>query len=147
MHTREEAIRYLQTFKNEIAAKKEQLDKQLEHLNSTIAMLLEPPVQAHVTLHLSNEATVFPVNKVRNMTQKQALVTIAKHFGGTVKAQEAKRIMIQAGVMRETKNSTNIIHAVILRSDLFERTGTPGEYRLKEQNQKGEGTIFEVPVQ
>jgi hypothetical protein len=77
----------------------------------------------------------------------QALTVIAKHYGGTFKAQEAKRLLIKAGVMRETKNSTNIIHAVIVRSEKFEKV-RPGEYRLRENKSapKDEG-LFHAPVQ
>jgi hypothetical protein len=85
----------------------------------------------------------------------QALTVIAKHYGGTFKAQEAKRLLIKAGVMRETKNSTNIIHAVIVRSGKFEKV-KPGEYRLStarihaelEEFAKREGLPFdEKPIQ
>jgi hypothetical protein len=67
---------------------------------------------------------------LRTMTHKQAVVAIAKHNGGTIKAQEAKQLMIQAGIMRATKNSTRMVHNAIISSDRFDRIA-PGEYRLK----------------
>ena len=79
----------------------------------------------------------FPINKLRSLTQVQALIVIAKHYGGTFKAQEAKRLLIRAGVMRETKNSTNIIHSVIRRSEKFDPV-KPGEYRLKSERTESE---------
>jgi hypothetical protein len=43
--------------------------------------------------------------------------------------------MIKAGIMKQTKNSTNMAHNAINRTDKFERV-RPGEYRLKSENQK-----------
>jgi hypothetical protein len=103
----------------------EELDEEIEHLDATLRSL-----QKGHTLSLPKEE-LFPIGKLRKLTQVQALMVIAKHHGGVIRAQEAKRLLIKAGVMRETKNSTNIIHAVIVRSEKFERV-RPGEYRLKD---------------
>jgi hypothetical protein len=73
---------------------------------------------------------VFGAANLRGMTHKQAVIAIAKHSGGIVKAQTAKHLLIQAGVMRQTKNSTRMVHNAIINSDRFERIG-PGEFRLK----------------
>jgi hypothetical protein len=108
----------------------QKLDQEIEHVTATMRSLQQPTSRAS-----SAVAEEFPVGKLRKLTQVQALVVIAKHYGGTFKAQEAKRLLIKAGVMRETKNSTNIIHAVILRSEKFERV-RPGEYRLKTDNSR-----------
>lgn len=84
-----------------------------------------------VTTSLSvTSAGVFGVANLRDMTHKQAAIAIAKHNGGIVKAQEAKRLMIQAGIMRPTKNSTRMVHNAIVSSGRFDRIA-PGEYRLK----------------
>jgi len=72
----------------------------------------------------------FPIGKLRKLTQVQDLVVIAKHNNRVVRAKEAKQLLIKAGVLRETKNSTTIIHAAIVRSDKFERI-SKGEHRLK----------------
>lgn len=106
-------------------------------MSGTISSLTKQPARTA----LQDELADFPVGMLRNMTQVQALVTIAKHNDGLVRAQEAKRLLIKAGVMRETKNSTNIIHAVILRSDKFERVRS-GEYRLKGSRPKIDVEIF-----
>lgn len=102
----------------------QKLDQEIEHITATMRSLQQPAGRATTAA-----VEEFPIGKLRKLTQVQALVVIAKHYGGTFKAQEAKRLLIRAGVMRETKNSTNIIHAVILRSEKFERV-RPGEYRL-----------------
>ncbi|HVI08546.1 MAG TPA: hypothetical protein VND65_09665 [Candidatus Binatia bacterium] len=71
-----------------------------------------------------------PVLSLRGMTHAQAVVAIAKHNGGVLKAQEAKELMIQSGVMRATKNSTHMVHNAIINSGRFDRIGR-GEFRLK----------------
>ena len=136
--SKEITLDYLTKHRKELLSRRErlmlpvqELDQELEHVTATIRSLQKPPRPAvGFTAILSVD---FPIAKLRKLTQVQALTVIAKHYGGTFKAQEAKRLLIKAGVMRETKNSTNIIHAVILRSDKFERV-RPGEYRLKEAN-------------
>lgn len=72
----------------------------------------------------------FGPSSLHGMSHRQAVVAIAKHNNGTIKAQEAKRLMIQAGVMRDTKNSTHMVHNAIITSERFERIGR-GEFRLK----------------
>jgi hypothetical protein len=150
MQSRDQVIQHLTEHLGELEAKRNRLvqdvEREIEHVRGTIASLrgiqhVEP---------LQNESlpfvAEFPIAKIRNMTQVQALVTIARHSNGVIRAQEAKRLLIRAGVMRETKNSTNIIHAVIMRSDKFERI-RPGEYRLKELNPKVDATAQQVAVQ
>lgn len=129
MQTREETLDYLKAARAKIVSQMEALDKKIEHLNATIDL-----VQKEIVYESASpipEPPEFPIGKLRKLTQIQAVVAIAKHYGGIVKAQDAKRLMIRANVMRETKNSTNITHNVIIRSGKFERIG-PGEYRLKE---------------
>jgi hypothetical protein len=128
---------YLTEHKKTLLTKRErlmlplqELDQEIEHVTATIRSLQNPPQPAGFTAIITVD---FPVGKLRKLTQVQALVVIAKHYGGTFKAQEAKRLLIKGGVMRQTKNSTNMIHGVILRSEKFERV-RPGEYRLKEES-------------
>jgi hypothetical protein len=113
----------------------QEVEREIEHVKGTIASLRKTDsVAREQQLPLVSD---FPIGKIRNMTQVQALVTIAKHQDGVIRAQEAKRLLIRAGVMRQTKNSTNIIHAVIVRSDRFAKV-RPGEYRLKDSPPKTE---------
>jgi hypothetical protein len=132
MEEKELTIKYLTEHRKDLLEKRERLakplleiDQEIQHVDGTLRSL-----QKNQNLSFPKEE-LFPIAKLRKLTQVQALDVIAKHNGGLVRAQEAKRLLIKAGVMRETKNSTNIIHAVILRSEKFERV-RPGEYRLKE---------------
>jgi len=153
LDNKELAIQVLADHRKELLVRRErlalplqELDQEIEHVTAAMHSLKTPKPTGFAALTISN-VPEFPIGKLRKLTQVQALTVIAKHYGGTFKAQEAKRLLIKAGVMRETKNSTNIIHAVILRSEKFERV-RPGEYRLKElQPMPKEGTVFQTPVQ
>ena len=133
MDSKDFVVEYLADYRRDLLAKRERLllpiqevEQELEHITATMRSLQKktPRVEAQT-------AEEFPLGKLRKLTQVQALVVIAKHYNGIVRAQEAKRLLIKAGVMRETKNSTNMIHSVIIRSEKFEKV-RPGEYRLKD---------------
>jgi hypothetical protein len=157
MEDREFTIKFLTEHRKNLLERREklykpiqELEQEIEHVDGTLRSLQKPAVTVAASVSFD-----FPVGKLRKLTQVQALMVIAKHYGGTFKAQEAKRLLIKAGVMRETKNSTNIIHAVIVRSGKFEKV-KPGEYRLStarihselEEFAKREGLPFnEKPVQ
>lgn len=104
----------------------QEIDKEIEHVRATITSLRDaaPQNEPAIRQDMSLIATI------ASMTQVQALVAIARRQNGLIRAQEAKRLLIDAGRMRKTKNSTSVIHSVIIRSERFERVN-PGEYRLK----------------
>lgn len=149
MEDKDFAVKYLTEHRKSLLDKREVLarplqglDQEIEHVDATLRSIQK----MQGTLSFPKEE-MFPIAKLRKLTQVQALLVIAKHYGGTFKAQEAKRLLIKAGVMRETKNSTNIIHAVIVRSEKFEKV-RPGEYRLKELPPTPTGmSIIQTPVQ
>jgi hypothetical protein len=149
MEEKQLTIKYLTEHRKELLEKRERLaqplleiDQEIQHIDGTLRSL-----QKNAGLSFPKE-DLFPIGKLRKLTQVQALLVIAKHNNGIVRAQEAKRLLIKAGVMRETKNSTNIIHAVILRSEKFEKV-RPGEYRLRDESPKTETVTatFRIPVQ
>ncbi|MGA2416980.1 MAG: hypothetical protein ABSF59_21185 [Candidatus Sulfotelmatobacter sp.] len=80
--------------------------------------------------------------KLRGMTHKEAVVAIAKKNNGVVRSQDAKRLMISAGVMKATKNSSRMVHNAIKSANLFEPIA-PGEYRLKETSSKSGSAVFD----
>jgi hypothetical protein len=114
-----------------------ELEAVLKHLQGTIAFyegrvnnqVLNERLAEALTESLTPNA-VMP--KLRGLTHEQAVIKLAKHNGGILRTQDAKRLMIKAGIMRETKNSTNMAHNAIKRTDMFERV-SPGEYRLKSE--------------
>lgn len=155
MQYRDQVIQHLTQHLGELEARRNRLvqevEKEIEHVRATIASLKTTPLPAtdHSQIEraqLIEPTADFPVAKIRNMTQVQALVTIAKHNNGTIRAQEAKRLLIRAGVMRETKNSTNITHNAIIRSEKFDRIG-PGRFRLREFSPKADAAQHLAAVQ
>ena len=152
MDGREQTIQYLTQLKRDLAAKRERLlkpvqevDQELEGVSSTLALVL----RAGVSVEKTNSGLDFPLRKLKGLTHTQALIEIAKYQGGTLRAQDAKVIMLAAGVMKPTKNATHMVHGAIARSEAFERVGR-GEYRLKTAAAKTEdlNSFFEArPVQ
>jgi hypothetical protein len=145
MENKDFAVAYLTEHRKDLLEKRErlmrpiqELDQEIEHVTATLRSI-STPVRV---VSMQSRTEEFPIARLRKLTQVQALVVIAKEMNGVVRAQEAKRLLIKAGVMRETKNSTNIIHAVILRSEKFERV-RPGEYRLKEITAKPTSASFD----
>ncbi|SRR5712692_1721683 len=137
MGDRDQTIQYLTQLKRDLTAKREKLarplaevDKKLADVSSVLGMILSGPASEEIEI-----VPGFPLKKLKGLTHVQALVEIAKYNGGTLAAQEAKDIMIRAGVMRNTKNSTHMVHGAIARSEAFERIGR-GEYRLIESASK-----------
>ena len=126
MQNKDQAIQCLTEHLGDLETKRTRLvqdiDKEIEHIRAAIASLSASVERLQLSEVLPLVAE-FPINKIRNMTQVQALVTIARHQGGVIRAQEAKRLLIRASVMKQTKNSTNIIHSVIIRSEDPRRLG------------------------
>ncbi|MFZ2148466.1 MAG: hypothetical protein WAV28_14725, partial [Sedimentisphaerales bacterium] len=70
-------------------------------------------------------------NDLQGKTQVQALITIARAGNGQFKVNDAKRLMLQAGLIRNPKNAASILYTLINRNDqLFEKV-KPGVYRLR----------------
>jgi len=114
-----------------------QAEKDLEHVvgvidlyNRDMGPLPKPTTSVPTAVVVTAKNAIGGVLDIRGLSQKQAVIAIAKHNGGIVRAQEAKRMMISAGIMRETKNSTRMVHNAIITSGRFERIA-PGEFRLK----------------
>lgn len=137
MGDREQTISYLTQVKRDLIAKRDRLlqpvqeiEKELEHITATLAVVLRDIKTAP-----NEETTDFPVAKLRGLTHRQSVVAIARHNGGRLTAQEAKKILIRAGIMANTKNTTNMVHNAIIQSEKFDRVGR-GEFRLRESKPK-----------
>jgi hypothetical protein len=136
-----EVLARLQIMEKELHEKLERLRKplaqaeeELQHVLGTIA-ILQRGVRPTFTQDTPAEEGLDLNAKLQGMTQMSAVVAIAKSRGGVIQAQDAKKLMIKAGIMSATKNATNMTHNVIARSGLFERIA-PGEYRLKDSDQQ-----------
>lgn len=109
-----------------------EIEREMEHVAATIhSFERDAVITTEPLLKLSEEVPI-QLSALQGLTQLQAIVEIAKCKGGIVRAQDAKSLLLRSGLMRKTKNSTNIVHSTILRSGKFERIA-PGEYRLLNQ--------------
>jgi hypothetical protein len=149
MSDREQTINYLTQVKRDLTAKRDrllrpvqELEKELEHITATLAVVLRD------TKTVPEETTDFPIAKLRGLTHRQSVVAIARHNGGRITAQEAKKILLRAGIMSNTKNTTNMVHNAIIQSEKFERIGR-GEFRLREPKPKtsDDDQSFRQPIQ
>jgi hypothetical protein len=134
---------------NKLRADEQKIQEELEKIRKPIAQL-EADLQAiqGALAFYEREATIpsklvelqeaiteamatIPMARLKGLSHEAAVVAIAKYNGGIVRTQDAKRLMIKAGIMSPTKNATNMAHNAIKRSDKFDWV-SPGEYRLKE---------------
>ena len=100
-----------------------ELDEQLEAVETTINLyrkagkIHEPEVYKSI------------VPELQGRTHIDALQYIASRSGGHLKVTDAKRLMSEAGLIRNPKNALSMLYTIINRSGKFERIA-PGEYRL-----------------
>lgn len=109
-----------------------ELEADLEHIKGVIAFKqrnANDKMMGEVEEAITEALATIPMSRLKNLSHSDAVVAIAKYNGGIVRTQDAKRLMIKAGIMSRTKNSTNMAHNAIKRTGLFERI-SPGEYRL-----------------
>jgi hypothetical protein len=140
MGDRQQAISYLTQIKREMLLRKEQLmrpvnklDEELAHVTGALTILLrETEVKVEDV-----KVSIVPMEKLRRLSHREAVIEIARQSGGTIRAQYAKELLIRSGCMSNTKNSTNMTHNAIAQCGKFERIGR-GEYRLKESRPKTE---------
>lgn len=70
------------------------------------------------------------LREFRGLTQVQALVKIAKDNGtNRFTMKEAKKLLLEAGLVKSKKNANTILFTAIQRSEKFKRVA-PGEYEL-----------------
>lgn len=105
-----------------------EVEKQIAAVTETISLVLARTQPFAGPVDDSPRAAL--IRKLRKMTQPMAIVEIANYNDGILLAQEAKALMIHAGIMRPTKNVSSTIHSVIKRTGKFENVGR-GKYRLK----------------
>jgi hypothetical protein len=112
-----------------------QLEAELQSIQGSIARFQRKAATSGKLVELQEiltEATAtIPISRLKGLSHEAAAIAIAKYNGGIVRTQEAKRLMIKAGIMSVTKNSTNMAHNAIKRSGRFDWVSA-GEYRLKE---------------
>lgn len=124
----------LDTRQTELQSELEDVTRKLESVSTSLALLdgTPPPLAHSVALTggpATRETMAIDVTSLRGMKQVQALIKIAQHGGGQFQTIVAKRLLLQAGLIKNAKNANNIMFSVIQRSGKFERV-EPGVYRL-----------------
>lgn len=121
----------------ELQSELEEVTRKLESVSTTLALLDGAPMPGGHRVAMrqltSSGSESIDISSLRGLKQVEALKLIARHFGGQFETTIAKRIMLQAGLIKTSKNANNILFSVIQRSDKFERV-QPGVYRLKEED-------------
>lgn len=110
----------------------EDVDRKLNAVNTTIAILTgEPSLPLVERLARQQQQAVSSVKpeQLHGLTQVLALMRIAEANNGRFYTSEAKRLLLESGLMMRTKNSNNILFSVINRSGKFRRV-TPGLYEV-----------------
>jgi hypothetical protein len=118
----------------EIQRELDEVNKNLDSVSRTLELLDRAssdgtPAPRPLTSVNRAPTDSIDVASLRGMKQVDALKKIAEHGGGQVKTSIAKKLFLQAGLIKNPKNANNILFAVIQRSGLFERV-EPGVYRF-----------------
>jgi hypothetical protein len=82
-------------------------------------------------LTLTEPQIVISPLMILGMKQKPALRLIAKRQNGIIRTGDAKDLMVQARIMKDSKNAYKMVYNLIRGMEDFESTGTRGEYRMK----------------
>ena len=121
------------------------IDEQIKSLNNVVGIVRRGGGQAEHKSDAYNELVKRINNdyKQKKITQINALVTIAKFLGdnnGNFKAQDAKRVMMDADLFANPTNADSIIYTLIDRSGKFKRIN-PGIYKYTNSDKKKNETI------
>lgn len=115
-----------------IAARRQEhgrTELRLQELNREIEAL---ETAARIYRGAHNITQTLGPEDLHGKTQVQALVTIAKASNGEFRVNDAKRLMLETGLVQNPKNAASILYMVISRNEhLFEKV-SPGIYRLRD---------------
>jgi hypothetical protein len=109
--------------RDDIEKQLNQLDEEIRAVETTISLYRKAG-----KIH-EPEAYKSIVPELQGRTHIDALRHIASRSGGRLKVTDAKRLMSEAGLIRNPKNALSMLYTIISRSGEFERIA-PGEYRL-----------------
>jgi hypothetical protein len=114
----------------ELRRKRADVDKQLIEVDEQIEAV-ETTISLYRKAGKIHEPEIYKsiVPELHGRTHIDALQYIASSSGGHLKVTDAKRLMTEAGLLRNPKNALSMLYTIIGRSGKFERIA-PGEYRL-----------------
>ncbi len=126
--TKQNKYEELEQIKKELTEEAEKLRAQLKQIEAravAVALAIE------VWKSKGPKAAADPyLREFKGLTQVKALVKIAKDNGNNrFRLIDAKKILVDAGLVKSKKNASTILFTAIHRSDKFKRVA-PGEYEL-----------------
>lgn len=118
----------LEQIKSELAGQAEKLRSELKEIEGR---LIAVTLAIEVWKSKGTKSAGNPyLREFKGMTQVQALIKIAKDNGtNRFKVAAAKKLLLEAGLIKSKKNAANILFTTIQRSGKFKRV-VPGEYEL-----------------
>ena len=134
MVTQESTLTGLLNLIADLRAKEKELDAELEEVRRNIEAVQRASVLLRAKYGLPAESpkdeSVYEA--LRGKTLIAALIDLAGSNNGVVKVTEAKRLLLEAGLLGNPRTAYQGITATLLRSNRFERV-MPGAYRLVSQ--------------
>jgi hypothetical protein len=114
------------------AAELEAIDKEIAAVSITLRLLRESPLDGRPASAV--EETVIP-KSLFGKSAREACIEIAKRNNGIVRVGDAKKALLAANILKESKNTWAIIYTTLKRSKEFEKGERTGEFRLVDQEQ------------
>jgi hypothetical protein len=138
METNSHAFAELEELRKRLQAKMEALQEEFQEVKnqhqSVTTTLNLLGYKTGINLAPAEGAAV--ITGFNGLTQAQALERIAKNNGGRFKMKDAKRILVDAGLIKTAKNANNILYNVIQREEGKFRRVSPGEYELSTKREE-----------
>ncbi len=124
-----EKISGIETQKNELEQRLSELSRMLEALELTRQLYRHNGTEKPNILDVLVAELKEHKAQTGQKDQMAAIITIASSNGGRLRVKEAKKIMVEAGLIETPRNAASVIYALISRSEKFEWVAR-GEYRL-----------------
>ncbi len=121
----------LEQIRKELAEQAEQLRSQLKHIEGRAAAVALA-IEVWKSKGAKGTSVVIDpyLRQFQGLTQVEALVKIAKDNGtNRFRLKDAKKLLLDAGLVKSKKNAGTILFTAIQRSEKFKRVA-PGEYEL-----------------
>lgn len=122
----------LVTLRNRLQGRFEGLQQQLREVEHQLDSVNTTLILFGNRSGASGRSGVEP-SALRDKTQVEALVTIAKANGNRLRTLDAKKLLLRAGKIKTPKNANNILFTAINRSGRFRKI-EPGLYELTSAN-------------
>ncbi|MGA3159984.1 MAG: hypothetical protein ABSC77_02125 [Terracidiphilus sp.] len=105
----------------------EEIDREIDAVSITLRLLREVPESKDQIEEI--KPSVIP-NDLFGKSTREACIEIAKKNNGIVYVSEAKKALIAARILKDSKNTWAIVYTTLHRSKEFEKTGIAGGFRL-----------------